>query len=374
MKDSPQSTLRPMASSVTTNTPSPKPHARAVTPAVHPFEAMLDALPVFALLAQPDGAIVYCNDPLARICGWKQEAQRPRHLDAVVSAEDAQRLLRRDSDATVRAALKAADGAAPMVEWSSRPLATSATDDFALITGRDVSREAQLEDYVIQNQWFETAAALSGGLAHDFNNVLAAILGLSEIISLRLPPENPLQEYAGKIGISIERAKLLVRRYSQFSRKSAGGIDAQPTAMVLDELGKLLHGFLPGSVTLAFDVSPDTPWCNADRYILDQIILNCANFLRSRLRETNGSVVLGSRASADGRHTVIELRGSGQGLLALDIEPFLALDLRPTASAYESGAGLYVARILAARQGASLSVKRHDPRTISFVLQVPVAP
>ena len=192
-------------------------------------------------------------------------------------------------------------------------------------------------------------------------------------MSLRLPPDHALQEYAGKIGLSIERAKILVRRFSQFSRKNAGGAEPQSTALVMDELAKLLRGFVPGSVVLSHNLAADTPWFDADRSVIEQIILNCANFLRARLRTDNGTIKLSCRAAADGKHAVVDLHGSGQGLLGLDLDSCFVLDLRPTASAYESGTGLYAARVLATRQHAKLSLVRHDPRTISFLLDLPAA-
>jgi len=337
------------------------------------LEAMLDAIPVLALLTRSDGTVVYCNDPLVRASGWNQDSGRARRLDELLTADAAAQLLAASGPSLARATLTTAAGRSLMIEWTARPLHSEGGDRFLCISGRDVTREAALEAHLVQNQWFETAAALSGGLAHDFNNVLAAILGLSEIISLRLPPDHALQEFSGKIGLSIERAKILVRRFSQFSRKNAGGAEAQPTAMVLEELAKLLRGFMPGSVTFALEVSPETPWCEADRYIVEQVILNCANFLRARLRTDNGAVVLSGLGSTDGKHVEIELRGSGQGLLGLDLDGCFALDLRATASAYESGTGLYVARILAAGQNGRLRLVRRDPRTVAFLLELPVA-
>jgi PAS domain S-box-containing protein len=359
-----------MPSTATARTGSKKSRSVALSPLL---ESMLDAMPALAALVREDGTLAYANDPLVRISGWTGAASRTHRLDELLPVDDAERLLDAKSPTVACAALQPAKGRAHMFEWTARPLTSEGGDRFICVTGRDISREAELENHIVLNQWFETAAALSGGLAHDFNNVLAAILGLSEIMSLRLPADHALQEFTGKIGLSIERAKILVRRFSQFSRKHAGGAEPQPTTMVLEELAKLLRGFVPGSVVFSVELAPEAPWFEADRNVIEQIILNCANFLRARLRADNGTIKLLCRTAADGRHAVVDLRGSGQGLLGLDLESCFALDLRPTASAYESGTGLYTARILAARQQARLGVVRHDPRTISFVLDLPPA-
>jgi signal transduction histidine kinase len=289
----------------------------------------------------------------------------------IVPAEAAACLLDPAGVGALRAPLRTRDGKGPMIEWTS--CHAPAGDALLLITGRDVSRETSLEDYITANQWFELAAALSGGLAHDFNNALAAILGLSELISLRLPPDSPLQDFSAKIARSVDRAKVLVRRFSQFSRKSPGLVEAQPTAMLLGDMGTLLVGFLPGNVTFEISTCAETPWCRADRHALEQIVLNCVNFLRGRLRAETGRIVLASRASADGSHALIELTGSGQGLVGVDVEAIFNLDLRPTASAYESGAGLFTARLIASRHETRLHARRDDPRTVTFVIEVPAA-
>lgn len=366
MKDLPQS----MPSTVTVRTTSSKRRAVSVPPLL---ESMLDAIPALVALARSDGVLVYINAPLLHACGWSGETRRSRRLNQLLPADDAARMLATAAVTTARAPLLTPGGSTLTIEWTARTVTSEVGDSFRCIIGRDLTRETELEGFIVENQWFETAAALSGGLAHDFNNVLAAILGLAEIIALRLPPGHSLHEFAGKIGGTIERAKELVRRFSQFSRKSAGGSEPQPTTMVLDELAKLVRGFVPGSVTFSLDLAADTPWCEADRYVLEQIILNCVNFLRARLRSDNGSIKLSCRASPDRSRVLIDLHGSGQGLLGVDVESCFAIDLRPTATAYESGIGLHVARVLAERQNGRLDVVRHDPRSVSFVLDLPVA-
>lgn len=331
---------------------------------------MLDAIPLPALLARADGTIVAANATLAALCGWSAETAPNRPLAALVPAEVAQTLLRPSGSQSAPGVLAAADGRALPVEWLSRPVAGEGQ---FLICARECARERLLEDYITGNQCFEVSAAMAGGLAHDFNNVLAAILGLAELISLRLPEDSPLQGFATRIGGSIERAKVLVRRFSQFSRKGTGVVEPQPTALILQELQPMLAAFLPGNLPLDIALAEDTPWAVADRHVLEQIVLNCANFLRTRLRNDGGRLKLASRAAAAGAGPIIEFTASGEGLVGLRLDGIFELDTRRTGDAYESGAGLFVARRLAADSGGSLEVRRTDPRTIVFALTLPKA-
>jgi nitrogen-specific signal transduction histidine kinase len=336
------------------------------------MQALLDAIPAFAIVAHPDGSVEFLNRTVTEACGFAvNQLPRGLTLEALFPAGSATQLLSGRAANPLRSPLHTGDRPVVVAEWTASKVEDA--PGLILITGRDLTREAGLEDYIVSNQWFETAAALSGGLAHEFNNTLAAILGLSEIISMRLPPDSPLQPFTAKIGGCIERAKGLVRRFSQFSRKSMGDVDAQPTAMVLSEIAAAILGFLPGNVTLATEIHPDTPWCRVDRHVLEHILLNCVNFFRTHLRNDGGRVVLSSRAAGKPGRTSIHLSGSGQSLVGLHLEPLFTLRLMPSATAYDSGIGLFTARALAERASGRLDLRRDDPRTIAFSLELPTA-
>lgn len=340
------------------------------------FKTLLDSIPGFVLLAEPNGRIVYHNRAVAAAAGWdqtKRKGEGERRLRELIAPELSLRLLDSENPSPTRSVLQTSSEAEKlMIEWSARTM-ESETGELFLLTGRDVSRESELENHVAANQWYETMGALSGGLAHDFNNILAAILGLAEIIALRLPKEDTLQPFSRKICDSVERAKGLVGRFSQFSRKPAMSCEPQPTALVLTELTTLIHGFLTGSVSLETKIDEETPWCTTDRHILEQILLNCANFFRTKLRDVGGQCLLSSRGSKNGRHALIELRGAGEGLLGVRTETLFDLNLDTGKSAYESGTALFAAKNLALQTSSVLYVRRDDPRTLSFVLEIPVA-
>lgn len=353
-----------MKSSTATPRPAKKP------PNSLPVPSMLDAIPFPALLASTSGTILAANEALTALCGWSADTASNRPLAALVPAEVAQGLLAPAGSRGIAGVLAAADGRAIPVEWVSRPVAQEGQ---FLICARDCTRERVLEDYIAANQCFEVSAAMSGGLAHDFNNVLAAILGLAELISLRLPDDSPLQGFATRIGGSIDRAKHLVRRFSGFSRKGTGIVEAQPTAMILQELEPLLDAFLPGNMPIEFTLDEDTPWALADRHVLEQIVLNCANFMRTHLRNDGGKLRVISRAAAPGAGPLIEFSGTGEGFIGAKLDDIFILDTRRTTTAYESGAGLFVARKLASESGGTLEVRRGDSRTVTFALTLPRA-
>jgi nitrogen-specific signal transduction histidine kinase len=332
--------------------------------------SIVDALPVMAALVRTGGEVVACNALAEAVLGSGNGRLGAWALASSMSEEAIRRLATPPGAEAVRLSHPAGGAATRWVEWSSRPYPDS--QDLMLLVGIDATREVALQEHVTRTQWFETAAALSGGLAHDFNNTLAAILGLSEVISLRLPQDSPLQAFTSRVGASIERAKALVRRFSQFSRNCTGVLDAQPTAMVLQELLSVFKAFMPVNVPVSGACSAELPWCMAERHALEQILLNCAMFFRSRLRAAGGSVSLTTKPEAS-TMVMIEMIGSGPGLAAVELERVFDLNLTPTTTAYESGTALFTARRLAQDGGCLLSARRDGPESIAFTLSVPVA-
>ena len=82
----------------------------------------------------------------------------------------------------------------------------------------DVTERKRLEAQFIEAQKMEVVGHLSGGVAHDFNNVLAVIMGYSDLIAENLGPENPLQKYADEIRHAAQRAAGLTQQLLIFSR------------------------------------------------------------------------------------------------------------------------------------------------------------
>ena len=76
-----------------------------------------------------------------------------------------------------------------------------------------------LQAQLLQSQKLESIGRLAGGVAHDFNNILTAILGYGEIVTRELPPENPLIHDVEEIKLAAERAGRLTRQLLIFARR-----------------------------------------------------------------------------------------------------------------------------------------------------------
>ena len=102
------------------------------------------------------------------------------------------------------------------------------------------SGRRRLEAQFIEAQKMEVIGQLAGGVAHDFNNVLAVIMGYSDLIAAELGQESPLTKFTEEIRHASDRAAGLTRQLLVFSRKQT----VRPVVLDLNDAVKSLHKML----------------------------------------------------------------------------------------------------------------------------------
>jgi two-component system, cell cycle sensor histidine kinase and response regulator CckA len=140
---------------------------------------------------------------------------------------------------------------------------------------RDVTHEVQLEDQLRQAQKLEAIGRLAGGVAHDFNNMLAVIRGNAELL---LMDEETLgagaREGLNHIIRAAEHAANLTRQLLIFSRKEA--LQSQPVALndLIVNLTKMLKRVVREDIRLECRYAAQLPFIRADPGMLEQVLLN----------------------------------------------------------------------------------------------------
>ena len=157
--------------------------------------------------------------------------------------------------------------------WSFHPVATSQVVHCYV---EDITDRLNLEAQLRQSQKMESIGQLAAGVAHDFNNMLTVIQGHSGMLMARpnLPAE--VSDSAQAIYFAAERAATLTRQLLMFSRKNVMKPEALDLREVVSELSKMLKRLLGETITLEFSPPPELPLVQADRGMIEQVIMNLA--------------------------------------------------------------------------------------------------
>jgi CheY-like chemotaxis protein/two-component sensor histidine kinase len=134
----------------------------------------------------------------------------------------------------------------------------------------------RLEEELRQAVKMEAIGRLAGSVAHDFNNILTAIIGYSGILMQQLPERSPEHEKLLQIGRAAARAADLTRQLLAFSRKQILDTEVMNLNEVIVELEKMLKRLIGEDIELVTVLNPALGYVQADASQIEQILMNLA--------------------------------------------------------------------------------------------------
>ncbi len=190
---------------------------------------------------------------------------------------------------------------------------------------RDISIERELETKLEQSQKLEMLGYVASGVAHDFNNILTAILGFVDLAKNypRLPDK--LKKYLEEIESASTKATSLTKQLLTFSRKKEITIEQIDVYDLIASFEKMIKRILGEDIKLNFFVDNNLLPVIGDRSQIENILLNlCVNAAHS-IREKNSSEkmitiivenkeVYENPLLKDGVYTTFVVKDTGQGI------------------------------------------------------------
>ena len=255
------------------------------------------------------------------------------------------------------------------------------------ITGREQARREreQLEAQLRQSQKMEAIGLLAGGVAHDFNNVLAIILSYASLLMEGLKAGDPMFADLGEIKGAAERAAGLTRQLLAFSRQQA--LDPQLVELNDAVAGttKMLRRLIGEDVRLTVTTLADPAWVVVDRGQMEQVLMNLAVNARDAM-PTGGTLAIEvARAALDGAearrlglepgpYVLVSVSDTGHGMdqetQAHIFEPFF------TTKTAEKGTGLGLATVfgIVKQSGGQVTVESAPGQGATFRVWLPSVP
>ncbi len=253
---------------------------------------------------------------------------------------------------------------------------------------RDISQEMALERYMQRSQKLEMIGRFAGGLAHDFNNILATMLGYTDMVMEEADRKSREYGYLAKIKASGMKAQEIIRQLLTFNR----GIEPEKEMInplrILKESLDLMDTQIPRKITVDFRQKGTIPKIHADPVRLRQVFLNLiSNAVHAveAKKEKNGTIRIEiKKVLADqqlrnkvpdltpGRYLQILIQDNGTGIdkevQDKIFEPFFTT--KPVGKG--SGMGLSVVHGIIKNHDGAIHVESQPGKGSSFLIYLPV--
>jgi len=259
------------------------------------LQALLDVLPIGLALVDRDGRFLTMNQAFRQAGGLKGSALPVYPGDLVVKEDKAAvaDAVRRNS----RGPAMSGDLAIRLAGQSSEPVALTIAglrglgDAAVLLLLKDNSEEAKLKRQVAQATKMQVVGQLAGGVAHDFNNILTAIIGHCDLMLMRHTPGDSDYDDIQQIKSNSNRAAGLTRQLLAFSRQQTLRPQVLQLPDVVSEVSHLLKRLLGETVELVVKHGRSLGPVRADPGQLEQVIVNLAVNARDAMAETSGGTL-----------------------------------------------------------------------------------
>ena len=267
------------------------------------FSRFFNDTPFAIATLDKDGRIVRTNAPFSRIFGWSgnekpldrvamsellSDASRTPFAEAIAAAvankseiEPVDAQLTREGDPAVRLYISGSEQAEGSPER---------VNVYAL----DMTEQRKLEAQFAQGQKMQAVGQLAGGVAHDFNNVLTAIIGFSDLLLLKHKPGDPSFADLMSIKQSANRAAGLTRQLLAFSRRQTLRPQILEIPTHIDDLTVLLKRLIGEQIVLHVDHSNGIWPVKADLVQLEQVVVNLVVNARDAMPD-GGSISIRTR-------------------------------------------------------------------------------
>ena len=339
------------------------------------FRTLVQGVKDYALyMLDPEGRVSNWNTGAEAIKGYKAEEIVGQHFSRFYTEEDRARGEPQRALATAVAEGKYEKEAWRLRKDGSRFYASVVIDPihdeegtllgFAKIT-RDITERRRANEELeearaalFQSQKLQALGELTGGVAHDFNNLMTVIRGSAELLTRPGLSEEKRARYLQAILDTADRAATLTSHLLAFGRRQALKPEVADLNLRLDAFAEMVGRTLGGQFEVGLDLAPSLPPVEVDLAQLETALLNAAFNARDAMPE-GGRLSLATRhlAGEGGGEVMVEIADTGSGMSAevLDraFEPFF------TTKPVGEGTGLGLSQIhgFAAQAGGRAEIR-----------------
>ena len=248
----------------------------------------------------------------------------------------------------------------------------------------DITERQRLEAQMRQGQKMEAIGTLAGGIAHEFNNILSAIIGYADLTQHEMPQGSNAWSNIQEVLKAGRRAKDLVQQILAFSHPSDHDRELLPITLAIAETLTLLRATLPTTIDVRQYLDEASGTVLANRTQLHQVLLNLCTNAEYAMRDTGGVLTISvepvevDRAFASahpplhpGLHVCLHVRDTGPGMPPEVVERIFDPFFTTKAIGEGTGMGLAIVHGIIASHDGAITVESTPGVGSTFTVYLP---
>ena len=343
------------------------------------FKQVIDSAFDLVVIADDQGCITYVNPACEHVTGYSPSELLGQKTDLLfgvqggVLPEDLWSVLMTGNAWRGEFLNKKKNGEVYHTSAVVFPMRGDEKTSYASIQ-RDITRERGLHEHLLRAQKLDAIGTLAGGFAHDFNNILTAILGYADIMRDMVKEEDPLFRPVSVILTAAQQGANLTRQILTITRKEKTEVRPVDVNEVIHTSMDLLQRSIPKTIEIIPRLSADLPHVLADASQLQQVIVNLAINARDSMH-SGGKLVLGteliSRESAgigeeDRRFVKMFISDTGSGMDAETQRRIFDPFFTTKETGKGTGLGLYIVHSIVSSYGGRIDVDSEPGKGTTF--------
>ncbi len=361
------------------------------------FNNANDAIFLHTMADKPGhGSLLEVNEVACEILNYKKdELKKKQVIDLFPPQENAtikkiREKLQNRGTATAELTFQTKDDDYVPVEVSSHMFSLNYNETVLSIV-RDISErkrtqkeKEKLQEQLFQSQKMESIGTLAEGVAHDFNNILSVILGLSQLVISNIDESNPNYSSMESILNSAERAAELTRQLMLFSRKQEMDFQTVNVNELISRLRNMLNRIIGENIEIHNEFDRNIWEVKADKSQIEQVITNLVLNAREAMPHGGALSIRTENVKLDknksrsipsiepGRYVRIEVEDKGIGIdddiIQKIFDPFFTTKKRSE----RNGMGLAVAHGIIKKHNGFIDVESEPGQGSIFKVYLPV--
>ena len=300
------------------------------------FRELLETVQEVAIILDREAIILFCNDFLLNLTGWSRDEVMgrnwfemfiPEHERGGVKSVFTEALTTSLIPGHYENDIVTKSGVRCTIVWDNTLLRDPDGGVVGIASlGRDVTEHRSLEEQLRQSQKMEAIGHLAGGVAHDFNNMLTAIIGNCELIRLKSVPDSAVMGFVEQILSVSDKAARLTHSLLAFSRKQFLRIEGLDVNDCVRGVDKLLSRVIGEHINFRVALTAARLPVMADRGQMEQVLVNLATNARDAMPQGGELLIETRRADLDalsakvhglenpGLYAIIQVSDTGCGM------------------------------------------------------------